>query len=420
LALEAWKLKALGVIPPYFSRDEYLMAMEFFSADVSDKQFVTKKDLNSLLRQYFKDYELNAKELDAILAVVGEVIDKLEILGMIKVAGPVISVNDGLKIESLHSLFKFARQSVERMVRWTWFYLYTENNNPITANALSKLNPTIPKDSLEKTLQKVSKKCEANGLDIFEQNKSYLIEPSQEEKLVAKSLVDELELLSRSSSKDLEGTILASLDLFPQSNKELADRLNIDESTISRVLKRLSKRRLIQIAAPGDYGRQYWLTNCDNCPWAIEKEQCKLNSIMTLEHLFKQRFNLELDDDMSDELENLENQSLLHLIEIFTTIPKPSGIELRKRAALSRLFEKVSKNLSYHMTARENEFFYFDQKGKMKPLELPIPYLMGLHEGIEVGSKLISGLLDKVTTAKEAAKLRKDLLDQLDLKSKNG
>jgi hypothetical protein len=406
--LEDWKRRALGSIPPYFSNDEFLLVIEFFAFGMLNKQFVLKQDLNKLLTLYLREYELSSKEIDAVHYVSSEVLHRLEAIDLVKVSGNIISASDFEKIEELHSLFKFVRQSTERLVRWTLYHLYQEKN-AITIENIQKLNTDLSKEKITSTLARVVRACAEAGLKLSQKGSTYTIGPNQDRKFIAKCLVDVLELRSRASSQELEDDILKALDLFPHSNKDLAITLDIDESTTSRVLKRLNQQKYVHIVAPGDYGRQYWLTNCDNCPWGMDKMQCRTKSILTLKELFKERFKSELQDD---EFEDLENQSLRHLVELFLKIPYPNGIELKKRRVLSRLLEKAATSTGFHISGKDFDYNYFDKQGKLRPLVLPIPYLMGLHNGMDLGGRLMSGLLDRVMEAKEAEKLRKRLANE--------
>lgn len=67
---------------------------------------------------------------------------------------------------------------------------------------------------------------------------------------------------------------------FSELEQVLRAALSKDvSSSVSRGLKRLRSDRLVVLAYSGSYGRDYYTTNCDNCPFGIGKARCREASI---------------------------------------------------------------------------------------------------------------------------------------------
>ena len=67
---------------------------------------------------------------------------------------------------------------------------------------------------------------------------------------------------------------------FSELEQILREALARDvSSSVSRGLKRLRSDRLVALAYSGSYGRDFYTTNCDNCPFGIGNAKCREASI---------------------------------------------------------------------------------------------------------------------------------------------
>ena len=110
---------------------------------------------------------------------------------------------------------------------------------------------------------------------VLERRNSAWTVPGQIEEIVR-----DLEEPLRRPKGEIEDSALRLLDSGGFSNDQLSRLLEADPSTISRSIKRLSKERLIVgTEGFGEYRRRFWITNCDNCPWSLSKDDCRAQSI---------------------------------------------------------------------------------------------------------------------------------------------
>ncbi len=417
MALATWKIRALGIFPPYYTQDKYHYALEFFGNGILEKKksFVQSSTIVDEIESYFTDdsvdiepldddVEIEAtwseKELKQILGVIPDVIDKLSTLELIKVSGDIISDFDFDKIQELQRLFRFIRLSMERRLRWTCYYLFHNGKSTFSISEVAKLNPEINKEKMQGILNKLMATCMIKGMRFENVDGSYRIDSNTTDKHAAKCLVDEVELVSRWTSFDLEINILSRLDRLPYTNQKLSELIDVDESTISRTVKRLHQEHLVTIISPGSYGRQYWLTNCDNCPWALQKEECRRNSITTLKELFKKTFSIDIQES---NLPEVENQALLHLIDIFRDIREDdTPFENQEMLAMKYLFDEVMDKLRPT-----------DHKTSKKQPKIPVLYLLGLNRGNEEGARFLMNALMKAMPKEKAEQIRQKILNQV-------
>lgn len=85
-----------------------------------------------------------------------------------------------------------------------------------------------------------------------------------------------------------------------------------------------------------------------------------------------------LDSSYFDQIKN--NQTLVHLVDLFKNIPNQNSIEDEKRRFLNRVFHDIINKIG-----RNNIFFsrWVSEKTNKgwQPLNLPLPYLLELYLG---------------------------------------
>ncbi len=414
MALEAWKAKALRIFPPYYTRDEYYFVLSFFGEGLlrAKKSTLLISDINREIKSYLRDgYDMSDKEIKPILTVAQDIVDRLHSTELIKVSRELVTDVDFAKILELQSLFRFIKQSVERMLRWTVYYLFENGKTNFSIDDIYQLTPDLNKEKIKRVLNKIVAGSASIGIMFERHDELYIINHTPNDRSVTKYLIDEIELLSRWSTSDLEDSILAKLDRSSYTNKKLSEVLGVDESTISRVVKRLQQEKLVKIVGIGSYGRQYLLTNCDNCPWALDKEECRTNSITTLTAFFKQNFGVDLQESSFDDI---ENQALLHIIEIFQEIGDgDTNLEIQESRVLKQLLDAVITKIGSEKLGFENGFFKVrDENAKVKQLKLPMLYSIGVLRGSEEIGRYMSYLLEKMPK-EPSDRIRRQILKQM-------
>jgi len=170
------------------------------------------------------------------------------------------------------------------------------------------------------------------GLNSAKKKDQYTINHVISDRIVADALISDIELLSRWTTVGLEYELLHILDVSPQSNIDLAKIMDVDKATISRRIRRLLEEEAIKPAKHiGSHGKQYWITNCQMCPWQYTKESCRKESIETLQAIFRERYGLELDDSSFQDIEH--NPSLMHLKEVFSEMPNKTTSKSKKEVS---------------------------------------------------------------------------------------
>lgn len=137
--------------------------------------------------------------------------------------------------------------------------------------------------------------------------------------------------------------ILDHLDTSAYSNKELSQILDTDKSTISRKLYQLKKNELVIPKFVEWLDRLYYITNCENCPWDLTREECRSESITSLQEVFKEKYNVKLDKSIFTDI--TDNHILKHVSEIFEEIPVQSNIEIEKRKLMERMMQNLFNTL---------------------------------------------------------------------------
>jgi hypothetical protein len=70
-------------------------------------------------------------------------------------------------------------------------------------------------------------------------------------------------------------------------------------------------------------------------PWGLTKMECRNDPITDLTETCKERYGLDLDRSYLAQIEN--NQTLIHLVDLFKEIPNQNFIEKEKRLFLKSI-----------------------------------------------------------------------------------
>lgn len=215
-----------------------------------------------------------------------EVRTKMQDIGLLAIENNIVVPN----VEDIHSVYlaiKFMYSSIKRRLRWSCYFLY-RTHGKFLSNARRIMQSTFTIDDIihydrkEMDKKKIIKMIDEiikqqKDTDIrFERNKeqSFIEGDTQ---LVAKYLIADVQ--QRWESEALVDNILDHLDTSAYSNKELSQILNTDKSTISRKLYQLKKNELVIPKFVEGRDRLYYITNCENSPWDLTREECRSESI---------------------------------------------------------------------------------------------------------------------------------------------
>jgi DNA-binding transcriptional ArsR family regulator len=114
----------------------------------------------------------------------------------------------------------------------------------------------------------------------------------------------------------IEINCLNLLDRGSYSWTELVEITKADPSTLSRSLNRLKKAKVIVPKGEGKWGRRYYITNCDNCPFLTDKETCKSALISEIESMMRE---MKMPKPTVD-LKHFSNQVLKRFIDLISEI----------------------------------------------------------------------------------------------------
>jgi predicted transcriptional regulator len=130
------------------------------------------------------------------------------------------------------------------------------------------------------------------------------------------AFIEDLESPLRLPRGWIEVNCLNLLDRGSYSWTELVEITKADPSTLSRSLNRLKKAKVIILKGEGKWGRRYYITNCDNCPFLTDKETCKSALISEIESMMRE---MKMPKPTVD-LKHFSNQVLKRFIDLISEI----------------------------------------------------------------------------------------------------
>jgi len=392
VVIAEWKATALSKISPDIVHGMRMTAMgqivEYLDSIENGQNSFSLADLATYVQKgpsqsseaEIGDLGLSAKEVKSILALLPEVIDTLQEIGLLHRNSDLITDVDVDKIGGLYLLLRHISRSQERMMKWACHYLFSKGVKIFSSSGFVKMRINQDEERIPKKLDLLFRKFEEKGLHISRKYDEYIIEQHKEDKTVVDILIGDIELHSRWSSGSLEDILLRKLDLSALSNSELAEIMHVDKSTISRVIKRLRGQKVIKpVEHVAAYGRQFWITNCDKCPWQYTKESCRKESIDTLIDILATRYALKVDEDYFKQVD--DNHTLMHLKEMFSEIPEQTFIEIEKRKTLNKIVIDMVKRIGpENIVIKDHEFLTRSSNRELKPLDFPFPPLLSAND----------------------------------------
>jgi hypothetical protein len=116
-------------------------------------------------------------------------------------------------------------------------------------------------------------------------------------------LLSGLAEFNREEAGTLEQKIVNLVEYQPFANKEIVNLTGADKGHVSKVMKRLSEDgKIIPIGKSGNF--QYWLTNCDQCPFNMNKVDCWDITVESISKIFEDKFDVELSDAYFTNVDN--------------------------------------------------------------------------------------------------------------------
>ena len=207
------------------------------------------------------------------------------------------------------------KKSQERGVRWLIYYYYMNRAKKTGKFSipLTKLENGLIEFKKIKNFQKLVEKLVLDSkdyLDIEFHKKTKSISLSS---LTVDTELDELlsglEEFNRSEAGSLEQKIINTVEYQPFANKEIVNLTGADKGHVSKVMKKLNADgKIIPIGRAGNF--QYWLTNCDNCPFRKTKADCWDETSESIQQIFKDKLGVELD---YNHFEGVDNHILRNL-----------------------------------------------------------------------------------------------------------
>jgi DNA-binding transcriptional regulator GbsR (MarR family) len=208
-------------------------------------------------------------------------------------------------------------------------------------------------------------------------------------------LIEKIEVPGRLPAGQAAYTCIHLLDSAHLSATEIVEITGIDKSTISRALKKLGNEDLIELTRKkGPFGEVYYTTNCDNCGFGKDKEECRDEVISEVKKLLKDHELILVDVDWS----GFSNQTLNRLAQDLTSLKAEKSVKhtVRERAELwdvllkprlAKIMESMEKravamNEKEDWIDVERVYELIDEKGK----DLPLLYFLGVKHVLESAS----------------------------------
>jgi DNA-binding transcriptional ArsR family regulator len=224
------------------------------------------------------------------------------------------------------------------------------------------------------------------------------------------SVIERIELPLRLSPGFAASQCLSFIDANSLSLTELSEITKVDKSTISRTLKRLSEADLIVLMKrKGPFGELYYITNCDNCPFGKDKEECRSEAVKLIEKTMKELVPSLTIPEI--DWQRFSNHSLVKLAtELgWFKVEKDVKADIKDykelcSQVLRPLLSPILDTLEKRAILMANEQGWVDKARIMSSLdekgkELPFLYFLGVKQTVE--SNLVSAALESLSKEKE-------------------
>lgn len=224
------------------------------------------------------------------------------------------------------------------------------------------------------------------------------------------SVIERIELPLRLHPGFAASQCLSLIDINSLSLTELSEITKVDKSTISRSLKRLSEADFIVLTKrKGPFGELYYITNCDNCPFGKDKQECRNEAVKLIEKTMKKLVPSLTIPEM--DWQRFSNHSLKKLATELDWVNvekdvKPDIKDYKElcNQVLRPLLSPILDTLEKRATLLANEHGWVDKVGVLSSLDekgkmLPFLYFLGVKQTVE--SNLISAALELLSKERE-------------------
>ena len=314
--------------------EDHDQVLSFFSSQLGERYTLqTIKNLQKTLWEQIKlvnededdpsfKYVPTKNYIKKINDVFNSCLKKFEKAGFINVSTPSVESLQPEFISKFEMDIKHIKKSQERGTRWLIYYYYM-NRAKKTGKfsiSLTKLENGLKGFQKIKNYQKLIEKLVLSAsdeyLDIFfhKKTKSISINRNPDGGSAKKDadllpLLSGLEEFNRAEAGSLEQKIINMVEYQPFANKEIVNLTGADKGHVSKVMKRLSDDgKIIPIGRSGNF--QYWLTNCDKCPFNKTKLDCWEETSTSIRQIFEDKFDVYLGDAY---FANVDNHILRNL-----------------------------------------------------------------------------------------------------------
>ena len=281
-----------------------------------DTEVDEEHELNSdELALTFPKIKLSKKEKTQLVVDLGLFLERFEKSDFINIAGKIIESLQPELFSNFAQNLSHIKKSQERGTRWLIYYYYMNRGKKSGRFSipLTKLENGLKDFKKVKNYQKLVEKlvldCE-EVLDIkfHKKTKSISLDPDLNHDDFL-PLLSGFEEFNRAKAGNLEQAIINLVEYQPFANKEIVNLTGADKGHVSKVMKKLNAEgKIIPIGRAGNF--QYWLTNCDNCPFNKDKLECWDETEQSITKIFKDKLDVELD---ADNFENVDNHILRNL-----------------------------------------------------------------------------------------------------------
>src|SRR6185312_4471811 len=292
---------ALGSLPPHVMSEPYYDFFQFLDSESTLLLKVPIIERSQLLEQFYqvlKEYytkkEFENKK-DSIKKSYDYLLKKLHSISFLRDDEQFVSEIKLDKLREFYSLIKHIKKSDERKIRWAIFNLFSSGKRSISLKELKTSLAEFKISNLERMINKIIQQASVDGLNIILKNEMITIDHKITDENVVHHLVEHVEYVSRRSRGELEQQILDLLDEGSYSNQEIAEICDADKSMVSKTMNQLEKvDKTIVYSSGGPRGIRYYTTNCENCPWGFERQECKKNATEYISNHLLREFDMKL------------------------------------------------------------------------------------------------------------------------------
>lgn len=410
---------ALRVFPPSTLLEPYLDFLQFlaWSEDDITESLIEEKTLIDNFYKFSLDLAddktsfKNKKSLFSSTAK--EIIKKLYNIGFLGYSNGYVSDIDWNKIEDFYHLLKHVEKSEERKVKWALYYGSENKNLKSSENKLQRIE-TLLEGLNVSNYKKIVGKIMKSKMSSIKADLELLSDLKPMNKNIFRKYIDDLEWTSRRSPRELDSEILELLDEGSYSNQELSALLNTSKALISKSMNRLKINNEIVFSSHGTRGSNYYTTNCDNCPFGKDKDECRYDAEKSIKDSLKTKFNFEI--PQNDLKSITTNQAVLQIRTILDDTQKHQTpkMEVNINQNLNSIFSSVMANYVKNQKSEAKGQAYVKLNDVLE--KMPVLYILGFLHGSQSGANLMDVFLGQVLKdkipKKEQLRIKKDIVKE--------